>query len=231
MTDLASSSDDSENMEARFYINLLTHDIKNLNQGACGYMELITMMPETTDAQKKLLEEALSYVRMSSNLIGGIEAEAKLEDGSNTISVTKIIEDSTDYLLSLNNTLDLDISKDGFDEDQMILGNILWIDLFLYLMDHMVKMSKGRSPRIKVRRMISHDNDVIVTIEGNVQAGFSKDAKYLFSGRPGSDEGQGKLLLCRSIAERFGGKVIYRSPKSGNEESGEFQVTMKGVEQ
>lgn len=224
-------SDDEtlQEFDIRFYVDLLTHDIKNLNQGACGYLELMTMMSDTTDKQRRFLEEAISYVRMSSDLISSIETEANTSDPVQQISTDSILTDSICRLRSLNGAVDIDVRTSGFDISHDVKGNLLWIDHFTYLMDFIVKRARDDPVVIEISKVAEGNGSVLVSIKGNMQEIQGDDAKYLFTKGHGSDSGRGKLILCRSIAERFGGKVKYLPQSVSSKDTGEFLITLREV--
>ncbi len=211
-------------------MDILTHDIKNLNQGVCGYLELMTMMPDTSETQRRFLEETLSYVRMSSQLIMSIETGAIEPDEDVTIRINEIINGAKERLITLNRAPEIDLQCEGFDKEELVMGNLLLVDLFLYIMDFMVKRSSGPSTIIKIKKLEKTKGYLKVSVSGNMQPLMEEEKRHLFSTGTGSHTGRGKLLLCSSIAERFGGSVVFLTPEEASSITGEFIVTLREAE-
>jgi light-regulated signal transduction histidine kinase (bacteriophytochrome) len=221
------------NDEGKFYLDLITHDIKNLNQGVHGYLELMAMLPETTDKQKKFLEEALSYVKMSSNLIHSIELDSRTNGKEHSIGLSQTLTDAKNYIESLNTIIELEIVMVGLTPDRTVRGNLLLVELFLFLMDFMVKRCIKNKLKIGIRVKENLDNSVTIKLEGDFKAPDQSSVSSLFSDNdPISGRKKGKLALCRSIVQRFGGTINYFGPTpSSTYKGGGFNVELKEVGQ
>lgn len=219
--------------DARFYLDLLTHDIKNLNQGVHGYLELMTMMPDTTKRQKRFLEEAISYVRMSSNLINSIELDSHTNGREPSIGLSKAINDARDYIVSLNSNMELEIIIDGLNSERTVRGNLLLVDVFLFLLDFMLKRCEEGKLRIDIRIRETLDNSVQIRLEGDFQPPERSAMVQLFSDSDTiSGRKKGKLILCRSVIERFGGTINYFDPSTiSGFRGGGFIVELREAEQ
>lgn len=221
------------NDEGKFYLDLITHDIKNLNQGVHGYLELMAMLPETTEKQKKFLEEALSYVKMSSNLINSIELDSRTNGKDHSIGLTQTLMDAKNYIESLNSIVELEIVMIGLTPDRIVRGNLLLVEVFLFLMDFMVKRCVRNKLKIGIRVKENLDNSVSIKLEGDFKAPDQRSVGSLFADKdPISGRKKGKLAICRSIVHRFGGTINYFEPSSSSSyNGGGFSVELREVDQ
>lgn len=221
------------NDEGKFYLDLITHDIKNLNQGVHGYLELMAMLPETTDKQKKFLEEALSYVKMSSNLINSIELDSRTNGKEHSIGLNQTLMDAKNYIESLNTIIEIEIVMVGLTPDRTVRGNLLLVELFLFLMDFMVKRCIKNKLKIGIRVKENLDNTITIKLEGDFKAPDQSSHSSLFADNdPISGRKKGKLALCRSIVKRFGGTINYFEPSSSSTyKGGGFNVELREVGQ
>ncbi len=64
---------ESAKSEAEFYVELMSHDIRNFNQVAMGYIELLELSEDLTDMEKAYLEKARKGVEGSNKLIDDIK--------------------------------------------------------------------------------------------------------------------------------------------------------------
>jgi len=217
--------------DSRFYLDVLTHDIKNLNQGVYGYLELMSMMPDTTEKQRKFLDEALGYVRMSSNLINSIELDSQTIANDQCIGLSKAINDATEYFDSLNSNMDLSLIVEGLTSEITVQGNLLLVDVFLFLLDFMLKRCEGGRLRVNIRIKETLDNSAQVTLEGDFKPPERESISELFyESDPLTGRKRGKLVFCKSIVERFGGTVNYFEPSiTSGLGGGGFTVVLKEV--
>ena len=82
-------------MQSELYLDLMGHDINNLNQIAQGFLELALDSPDMTPAQKVLIEKPLEAVKSSSKIIANVRKLQKAETGgfpSKTVDICRVLE-------------------------------------------------------------------------------------------------------------------------------------------
>ncbi|HEY3422922.1 MAG TPA: PAS domain S-box protein, partial [Methanocellaceae archaeon] len=59
--------------QAELYVDIMAHDINNMNQAMMGYLEMAVDMPDISEAGKELIEKPLEIVGHSSKLIDNVK--------------------------------------------------------------------------------------------------------------------------------------------------------------
>jgi hypothetical protein len=217
--------------DGRFYLDLITHDLKNLNQGVYGYLELMEMLPETTDLQKRFLEEALSYVRMSSNLIRSLELEKTGNVVSRPQGLYKVMVESYQSITNVNRNIKLDLDTTGVTRGLKVNGSRLVTDMFTFLLDLMSRRARGGKLKVEATTDPPANGTVTMTLAGDFVPLNDTERANLFESGGGDETKKGKLALCVRIASIFGGKIDYEPPSLRSKWSGGcFKVTLPEVD-
>ena len=94
-----------------------------------------------------------------------------------------------------------------------IRGNALLEDLFLHVMDLIVKRRTKRDPRILIQKITEKEGHIDILISGDFRPFSREESEGLFLKRKTDDNhGNVQLVLCRSIIEMFGGSLWYSPP-------------------
>lgn len=72
-----------EKKRTEFYLDLMTHDIRNLNQIALGYQELLADSSKLDDSSKALVMHTIEAINNSSRLIDNVKKIQHIEDKKN----------------------------------------------------------------------------------------------------------------------------------------------------
>jgi PAS domain-containing protein len=90
---------DKQRQELEFYVNLMSHDIRNFNQVSMGYMEMLELSENLSEDQRAYLEKALGGVKGSNKLIDDIKRIRMIREtgGNNVLPVDlgKMIDEDT----------------------------------------------------------------------------------------------------------------------------------------
>ncbi len=216
-----------------FYLDLITHDLKNLNQGVYGYLELMEMLPETTDLQKRFLEEALSYVRMSGNLIRTMEVVEGEKSPSAPQGLYKVMVESYQSFSNVNRNAKIEMDTSEVTKGLKVNGSRLVVDMFIFLLDFMFRKARGGKLKVHARTEAPVEGRVQLVLSGDFVPLPEKEREGLFdevSGEKGTKKG--KLVLCGRIARMFGGSIDYEPPVKGSRwTGGMFRITLAEVSQ
>ncbi len=223
----------NEGSGSGFYLDLITHDLKNLNQGVFGYLELMEMLPETTDLQKRFLEEALSYVRMSSNLIRTMEVVEGNDAPSVPQGLYKVMVESYQSFSNVNRNAKIELDTSGITKGLKVNGSRLVVDMFIFLLDFMFRRARGGKLNVHAQTEPPMDGKVQLVLSGDFVPLSEKEHEGLFENGSG-DKGtkKGKLVLCGRISKMFGGRIDYEPPVQGSRwTGGRFRITLLEVSQ
>ena len=216
---------------SRFYLDLITHDLKNLNQGVFGYLELMEMLPETTDLQKRFLEEALSYIRMANNLIRSMEVEEKGTAAVDPQGIYKVLVESQQSISNVNRNVELELDTSEVTRGLKVNGSRLIVDMFIYVLDLMTRRARNGRLKVKASTADPGNGKVQVRLTGDFVPLSKADQEGLFDmASEKNGMRMGKLVLSKKIAQRFGGNIHYGPPEAGSPwTGGSITITLSEV--
>jgi signal transduction histidine kinase len=230
--------------EAELYVDLMSHDINNLNQVAMGYME---MTMEKLDSGEKLCEKdtyliskTVEMLKNSSDLIENVANIRKARSGElkvGDIDLAQVLAElrsmsfkAPDKNVAINYTM---------ANDCIVRANGLIREIFYNLIGNAIKHSISGQVRIDVdveRIDITGKKYCRVSIADN-GPGISDEIKAKIFKRfeRGATKTRGKglgLYLVKELAERFKGKVWVEDRVSGDHCQGSrFVVLLPSADQ
>ena len=130
--------------QADFYVDIMAHDINNMDQAVMGYLELAQDMLNISEEQKKLLAEPIQIIKRTTKLIDNVKKLQRLKAGevaSEKIDVGKVLSEvKAEYSNSPERNVDIHYSPvTGY----MVMANSLLKDVFSNIVENSIKHSKG----------------------------------------------------------------------------------------
>jgi PAS domain S-box-containing protein len=205
--------------QAELYLDLMGHDINNLNQVGIGYLELARESNDL-DEVKSLIEKPLEVMRSASDIIDNVRKLKQItieEPNSNfankIINVCDILPEIKNRFSHINGrdiTINIQSPKPCF-----VKANDLIKDVFTNLVDNAVKHSDAIKPltiNIKIERVKEKNKEYYVcTVEDNGPGvpDWIKD-KIFERFQRGSTKAHGKglgLYLIKKLVEGYHGSV------------------------
>jgi len=206
---------------AEFFLDLITHDISNVNQGVRGYAELLASAPDLAPAQRKsYLTKILGQIDRANNLISNIKKISELrwawrQPPAGSVDVEDAIRQAIGMSMASfpERQVEVDLKNDAGRVEAR--GDYLSTELFYNLIHNAIKYTPGSRAAVTVemRRGAAGPAVVRVLDQG---PGIPDSAKEVMFSRIGPDRsasapsgyhsGTG-LTLVRLIAERFGWRV------------------------
>jgi PAS domain S-box-containing protein len=133
--------------QAELYVDLMGHDISNMNQIGIGYLEMLLDHPGIDQYEREMLQKSLASLESSSKLIGNVQ---KLQRASTegislkAINVTDVLENVIrEFRQRPGKELTIDFRRTG---DCLASANELLKDLFVNLIDNAIKHSRPDQP-------------------------------------------------------------------------------------
>ncbi|OPY26471.1 MAG: sensory histidine kinase AtoS [Methanocella sp. PtaU1.Bin125] len=158
MRKLERELDESRN-QAELYLDLMGHDITNMNQVLMGYLELIEAMREAGNIDRELIDNSIKIIKRSSRMIDDVKKLTQLRtakaalikvDLCGVLSMLKARYSAVpDRSVTINYTP---------AQDCTVMANDLLANAFDNLMDNAIKHSKGP---VTIDLVVDH-----VTIDG-----------------------------------------------------------------
>ena len=75
---------------AELYVDLLTHDINNMNAGVSGYLQLVSKRGDLDVKEKTYVQKSLDLLESSSHLIENVKKIQRIESGNDAYGITDL---------------------------------------------------------------------------------------------------------------------------------------------
>jgi signal transduction histidine kinase len=128
--------------EAEFYVDLMSHDIRNFNQVSMGYLELLQLNENLTPDERAYLEKSLHGVLGSNKLIDDIKRVRMIrESGGKDIVPTdlgKVITEDIQKVLQSHTGQHVVINSDAHP-GELVFANSLAHDVFQHILENAIK--------------------------------------------------------------------------------------------
>jgi PAS domain S-box-containing protein len=224
--------------QAELYLDLMGHDINNMNQIALGYLELVEGMV-TDDQIKELVKKPLAAIQNSSKLIENVRKLQNSKNGGLKIEAIDLngllFELRNQYL----NVPDKDVTIDYTPRrDCYVMANQLLTDVFSNLIGNAIKHS-GTSKvwiGVELERVIEDGREYCKVVVEDDGQGISDMQKNRAFDRIGEEKGRARgkglgLYLVKSLVEDFHGIVKVEDRVQGDHRKGaRFVVMLPAIE-
>jgi PAS domain S-box-containing protein len=221
-------------MQTELYLDLMGHDINNMNQVAMGYLEIARDSLHMEESEYEYLEKPLDSLRRSSELIDNVRKLRLAKAGDMKFEIMDLREVALsickEYSLIQDKTLCFETHVEG---KCPVMANYLLTDVLSNLVGNAVKHSNGDRANVVIGlENISVDGKayykVSVVDEG---PGIPDDMKELIFNRlqRGSTKAKGMglgLYLVRTLVESYRGKVWVEDRVQGDHTKGSRFIVM-----
>ncbi|BAI61460.1 putative histidine kinase [Methanocella paludicola SANAE] len=214
---------------AELYLDLMGHDINNINQVAMGYLELANDRLPLSEEEKELISTPLDALKSSARLIENVRKLQRSKEGdlkTEVIDMGDVLSDvRDDYLRTSSDSIVIRYEK---KESCHVLANSLIRDVFGNLIGNAIKHSEGRKPvEIDIRQdtMVENGKDYCrVAIEDNGPGIPDQLKQKLFHRfQRGDTHAHGKglgLYLVRTLVEDYHGRAWVEDRVPGDHTKG-----------
>ncbi len=199
---------------AEMFIDLLTHDINNLNAASMGYLQLLQAVNSLGNKERSWVRGSLQALEESSRLIESIRGLQAIESGSEPLAIIdldqvlrKVVSDHAPHP---SRVIDIHLSSRG---NHCILASPLVQEVFANLVDNAIRHSEGDlNIKIGVSSVFETGKEyhrVDVEDDGPGIPDRMKENIFSRSWR-GRTKGVGKglgLFLVRRLVESLDGRV------------------------
>lgn len=215
---------EAANREANLYLDILTHDIRNADNIANIYADLLIAELEGEPARyaRKLKDGIKKSIEITTN-VATLRKIQEGQDGLGRQNLDDVIREEITHFP------DLCIRYSG--QPVEVLADDLLPEIFTNLIGN---AAKHGGPGVEVTVVVdSRDDETVVVTVADNGPGVPDDAKEMIffrfereGGRRGS-QGLG-LSICRMLAARYGGRIWVEDRVPGHPEQGAaFRFTLK----
>ena len=219
--------------QAELYLDLMGHDITNMNQALMGYLEMIDLMRGSGEIDKGLIDSSIEVINRSSRMINDVKKLTRVQAGKislKSVDVCEILSAvKSEYSNIPGRSVTINYSP---GRDCMVRACDLLKDLFENLVDNSIRHSTG-----PVTIDLAID---MVTIEGRAYyritvsdtgPGIPDDLKkIIFQSQMDIEKKTTRrgfgLYLVKSLVESYGGRVWVEDRVPGDHTKGARFVVM-----
>jgi signal transduction histidine kinase len=216
--------------ESEFYVDLMSHDIRNFNQVSMGYMEMLELSENLSEEQRAYLEKALSGVRGSNKLIDDIKRVRMVrETGGNNIvpmDLGKIIDEDIQYVIKAHDGQRVIINRNT-GSGRMVLSNGLAHDVFRHILENAIKYDEHPEKVIDIDVADSREEGFWTVRIADRGPGIPDERKKTIFERMsgGSTRGAGLgLSIVKLIVDKLGGRIWVEDRVPGDRSKGSVFV-------
>ncbi|MFX1250015.1 MAG: ATP-binding protein [Promethearchaeota archaeon] len=201
--------------QAEFFIDLVTHDLGNLNQGIISGLELLSYELETledSDDLQQTMDIVLNQLNSSISLVNNvrkfsqIDTELKEKDSLHRIELFSVLN-RTIELVKTNFNKKIQFKTNIEKEKFWVLANEFLIDVFFNIIHNAVKYNTKEQVLVEVIASVKDNKFIEIQFRDNGPGIENKEIifKRIEIGRI-SGSGMG-LTLVKHIIESYGGQI------------------------
>ncbi len=219
--------------QAEFYVDLLSHDINNMNQVAIGYAEMALKTIERGEFDPSLLVKTVEMLFNSSSLIENVRIIQRIRSGEikpERIDICSLLVEVMGQYSSVRGR-DVEINH-RFECDVTVIASELLREVFSNLISNAIKHSTGKLTidvdLLKIREYGMEYCKVIVTDNGpGIHDEKKKELFTRYTRGPTKAKGSGLgLYIVKSLIETFKGQVWMEDRVSGDHTKGSRFVVL-----
>lgn len=190
------------NEEANLYLDIITHDINNVNTGALALTELLLM--KANDANKPIAQRLVGSINQSTEIIGNVSTIRKLHEKKEALRAVALDEVIQNEIRRYNSS---GIHYDG--TNVRVMADTLLGQVFTNLLGNSIKFSGHRA---EVSVVVEERQDHVEIIVSDNGPGIRENLKPVAFDRfrKGKNVKSGKglgLFIVRTLVESYGGTI------------------------
>lgn len=217
--------------DADFYLDLVTHDLSNFNQGALGYLELVELNREAPPEKMRHFEaSALKQVRNSARLIENVKLLSVIRESREPLKAVDALyalHDAIDHTVYTWTEKEVEVRLLPMTELHMVQADGWLRDLFGHLLDNAVKFSAEKRVDVAVSVAEGVSGGTLVFRVADKGRGISPEERHIILDRLTSRKrdyasfrsGIG-LFIVKTLADRYGGKLWIEERVPGEHHKG-----------
>jgi PAS domain S-box-containing protein len=223
-----------ERNKAELYLDILSHDVSNLNQAIISSNELLLMKEEISDEMKKYTKTSLSQARAMSDLIRNVRRLTKIgieNFEQKKMDVYRVLDESIARINEMYPDEKITINHSLPESGVMVSGNELLGDVLDNLLINSVKFNREEEIRIEISHLLS-DNGKYWKLQFSDNGPGVPDEmkKVIFKRLERGEEsihGSGLgLTIVNEVINQIGGKIWVEDKVEGDPSQGSSFIVM-----
>ncbi len=224
--------------QAEMYLDLMGHDINNMNQIALGFLELALGTMDENDPVREMISRPLEALESSTNLITNVRRLQQSRESDLMLQPMDVGQTLREVIPRFSNVVGRVIAiEQDLECDCYVMANGLLHDVFSNIIGNAIKHSSGPLViAVSLKKAVADGKQYcVVSIEDN-GPGIPDNVKddILNRFREGSTKSSGRglgLYLVKTLVEDFHGKTYLENRIHGDYTKGtRFVVTLPVVQ-
>jgi len=224
---LAVKNIEAAKSEAEFYVDLMSHDIRNFNQVTMGYIELLQLTDRLNETERSYLEKAQKGVTGSNRLIDNIKKVRLIRQFAgkslSRMDLGEILEKDAEDVRKASPSAKITLAFDT-GERRYVMADDYIHDIFRHILENAVKYDPHPEKLIEVRVELAEKGDkkywsVSIADHG---AGIPEDRKKsIFERMTKTTKGAGVgLSIVNVLVHKYGGNIYVEDRVKGDPSQG-----------
>jgi signal transduction histidine kinase len=218
--------------EAEFYVDFMSHDIRNFNQVSMGYLEMLQIKEDLADDERMYLEKALNGVLGSNKLIDDIKRVRLIRElgdrGLVPTDLGKVLVDDLQHVVKSHEGKKVVINNNA-RPGQMALANNMVHDVFRHILENAIKYDTHPDKVIDIdvseSKCDGHDCWTIHFADHGPGIPDARKKSIFERMLGGSTRGAGiGLSIVRLIVDKLGGRIWVEDRVPGDPTQGSVFV-------
>jgi|GEM_PF-2102039 len=214
---------EEEKNRSDFYVDVMGHDINNLNQATYGYLELLQADKTLTEEQRRLVDNAINPLLGSSSIIGNVRKVQEITSGKQSLEKLDINSLISQCIKEVHKPSDKKVVINYSPKEGRFVNAIpLLKDVFCNLIDNSIKYS---GPEVAIDIIVDESfsegkkfHVIFISDNGN---GIPDSIKQKIFRRlqRGTTKAHGRglgLFIVKTLVERVGGSVTVEDRVPGD---------------
>ncbi len=218
-----------ERNRSELYLDLLSHDISNQNQGVMAYLELALDDIGFSIHSREYIQKSLVQAISMANLVKNVNNLAAIEEGRfvlEPVDVKQLLDQAIPKVRSFSPGRKIDVIYSMDDGEVKVMGNDLLEDVFQNLLGNAVKFDKNQDVRVDIGHSLSEDGMYWKLEFKDNGVGVSDNIKEKIFGRLDRGDktvhgsGLGLAIIKRIVVDMCEGKVWVEDKVEGDRSRG-----------
>ncbi|MFX1577397.1 MAG: PAS domain S-box protein [Promethearchaeota archaeon] len=213
---------------AEFLVDLMAHDLNNINQGIMLSLELIASDEQLPKHLREGLQSLVSQVERSADLISNVKRFQSLESEPRRLSTRDLAPPFHAAVRAVERAFpnkQVFLSTNIEDQTYWVKGDGFLTELFFNILHNAVKMDRNPLVKIEVQASNVQANEFVkIEVQDQGPGVPDSEKKKIFNRFPKAMEkvrGSGiGLTLVQRILQRYGGQIKVKDRISGDHSQG-----------
>ncbi|HDP96924.1 MAG TPA: GAF domain-containing protein [Euryarchaeota archaeon] len=219
---------EQEKSRSQLYLDLLSHDVANLNTPLSSYLDMLRSDCELEDRPVSIVCKASEIVEKMSALLMRVRRLSNIDTREEQelvkIDLMKLIEESVQSLRKAFPGRELDIGVRSSMESNEVLAGEMLDEILFNLLHNAVKFSTEKKARIEIDLGVAERDDgkfckLMIADYGKGVPEEEKEAIFQEKATPAASFARGfgiGLCICRKLLERYGGDIWVEDREEGD---------------